>query len=194
MRDEPGPDTEGPGLLRSTPVFRGSVLDVRVDRVRYPDGSEGSLEIVRHRGAAAALPVFRPGEWPRGEEAAVVLIRQYRHATGGFLWELPAGKLDDGESPEHCAARELEEEVGLVAATLEPLGAIWTTPGFSDEVIHLFAALELAPGRQAHEAHEFIECHELPLAEALARVRSGEIRDAKTVVALLLAERFLRPE
>lgn len=166
------------------------MLDLNVERVRYPDGSEGRLEIVRHRGAAAALPMYRAGEWSGGPDAAVVLIRQHRHATGGVLWELPAGKLDDGEAPASCAARELEEETGIRAEHLHFLTTIWTTPGFSDERIHLFLGTGLKPGREALEAHEFIERHEMPLHEAVERVRSGEIDDAKTVIALLLAERL----
>ena len=182
------------GTLNARPVFRGRVLDLNVERVRFPDGSEGELEIVRHRGAAAALPLYRPGEWPGGPEPAVILIRQHRHATGGPLWELPAGKLDGGEAPESCAARELEEETGVRARTLRPLGTIWTTPGFTDERIHLFLATGLEDGTAALEAHEFIEQHEMSLQDALDLVDSGEIDDAKTMIALLLADRALAAE
>ena len=184
MRDDPG-------TIESRSVFRGRVLDLNIERVRFPDGSEGKLEIVRHRGAAAALPVFRAGEWSGGPEAAVVLIRQYRHATGGPVWELPAGKLDEGETPDFCAARELEEETGIRATELVPLTTIWTTPGFTDERIHLFLATGLEEGKESLEAHEFIERHEMSLREAVERVESGEIDDAKTMVALLLAERLI---
>ncbi|MCL7983632.1 MAG: NUDIX hydrolase [marine benthic group bacterium] len=184
MRDESG-------TIESRSVFRGRVLDLNVERVRYPDGSEGELEIVRHRGAAAALPVFRAGEWPRGPGPAVVLIRQHRHAAGGRLWELPAGKLDEGETAESCAARELEEETGIRAAEFVPLTTIWTTPGFTDERIHLFLAMGLEEGEESLEAHEFIERHEMTLREALERVDSGEIDDAKTMIALLLADRLI---
>ena len=179
------------GRIESRSVFHGSVLDVRLDRVRYPDGSEGRLEIVRHRGAAAVVPLWGPGESTETDGPAVVLIRQYRYATGGYLWELPAGKLDGGEDPAACAARELEEEVGLRADRLESLGSIWTTPGFSDEVIHLFLATGLRSGRRDLEAHEFIECHEVPLAEALAWIDEGRIRDAKTIAGLTMADRTL---
>jgi len=179
------------GTIESRSVFLGSVLDVRVDRVRYPDGSEGQLEIVRHRGAAAVVPLRRRGESTRSDDDAVILIRQYRYATGGYLWELPAGKLDGGEDPAACAARELEEEVGLRAGRLESLGSIWTTPGFSDEVIHLFVATGLRAGRRELEEHEFIECHEVPLAEALGWIGTGRIRDAKTIAGLMMAGRYL---
>ncbi len=179
------------GTIESRSVFRGRVLDLNVERVRFPDGSEGKLEIVRHRGAAAALPVFRAGEWSGGPEPAVVLIRQHRHATGGLIWELPAGKLDEGETPESCAARELQEETGIRATELTPLTTIWTTPGFTDERIHLFLATGLQEGKESLEAHEFIERHEMALHEAVERVEAGEIDDAKTVVALLLADRLI---
>jgi ADP-ribose pyrophosphatase len=181
------------GTIETRPVFRGRVVDQDHEHQGDPDGSEGRLEIVRHRGAAAALPLYRPGEWSGGPEAAVILIRQHRHATGGFLWELPAGKLDESESPEACAARELQEETGVQAAELRRLTTIWTTPGFSDERIHLFLATGLKPGQAALEAHEFIERHEMPLQEAVDLVRSGEIDDAKTMIALLLADRQLEP-
>ncbi|MDT8436706.1 MAG: NUDIX hydrolase [Gemmatimonadota bacterium] len=192
MNDEPpaGPGEE-PGAIESRSIFRGRLLDVRVDRVRFPDGSEGRMEVVRHGGAAAALPLHESGHATGRDAPAVTLIRQYRYATGGPLWEVPAGRLDPGEAPAHCAARELEEETGLRAGTLASLGTIWTTPGFTDEVVHLFLATELRPGRRAHERHEFIECHEMPLTEALEMIDRGEIADAKTVAALLLAARRL---
>lgn len=193
MSESRAQEADGPaGTVESRSVFQGSILDVRVDRVRFPDGSEGRLEVVRHRGAAAVVPLRRPGESGGTDRATVVLIRQYRYATGGYLWELPAGKLDGGEDPAACAARELEEEVGLRAGRLESLGSIWTTPGFSDEVIHLFAATGLRPGRRDLEAHEFIECHEVTLADALAWIDDGRIRDAKTIAGLMMAERHLR--
>jgi ADP-ribose pyrophosphatase len=182
---------DDPGTIESRSVFRGRVLDLNIELVRFPDGSEGKLEIVRHRGAAAVLPLFRAGEWSGGLEPAVVLIRQHRHATGGPVWELPAGKLDEGETPDSCAARELEEETGIRATELVPLTTIWTTPGFTDERIHLFLATGLEEGEESLEPHEFIERHEMTLQEAVERVESGEIDDAKTMVALLLAERLI---
>ena len=168
-------------------VYRGRVFDVELDRVRFPDGSVGELEIIRHPGAAAVLPLYRPGEWDGGDEAAVVLLRQFRYAAGGELWEVPAGKLEPGESPESCARRELEEEAGLRARELQPLTTVYTTPGFTDEVIHLFVAVGLEPGEMRHEESEFIERHAVPLERALGMVASGQIRDAKTICTLLCA-------
>lgn len=168
-------------------VYRGRVFDVELDRVRFPDGSVGELEMIRHPGAAAVLPLYRPGEWPRGDEAAVGLLRQFRYASGGELWEVPAGKLDREETPEACALRELEEEAGLRARELRRLTTVYTTPGFTDEVIHLFVAVGLEPGETRHETSEFIELHEVPLEQALEMVSSGEIRDAKTICTLLCA-------
>jgi ADP-ribose pyrophosphatase len=117
----------------------------------------------------------------------VLLVRQYRHAAGGFIYEVPAGKLD-GEPPEACAARELEEEAGVAAGRLQRLGSIVTTPGFSDEVIHLYLATDLRPARQQLEADEVLTVQKVPFATALAMCARGEIRDAKSMCALLLAE------
>lgn len=171
-------------------VYRGRVLNVDLDRVRFPDGSIGELEIIRHPGAAAVLPLYRAGEWPDVDGPAVVLLRQYRYAAGGHLWEVPAGKLDEGETPEACALRELEEEAGVRAEEVRPLIPILTTPGFTDERIHLFVALGLGPGTARHEDCEFIDRRVIALDRALDMVRSGEIRDAKTICALLYGARF----
>jgi ADP-ribose pyrophosphatase len=168
-------------------VFRGRVLDVREDTVRLPNGSEAVLEVVRHRGAAAVLPLYRPDECPAGTGPDVVLLKQYRYAAGSTLWEAPAGKLDDGESPESCARRELEEEAGVAADRMIPLMPLLTTPGFSDEQVYLFLATGLRDGRQELEEHEIIECHRMALATAVGMVESGEIVDAKTVCLVLLA-------
>ncbi len=121
--------------LGSREIYRGRTFNVDVDQVRLPNGKEVELELVHHRGAAAVVPVL--------DDGTVLLVRQYRYATGGWLLEIPAGKLDNGESPETCAGREAEEEVGYRPSKLEPLGWIWSTPGFADEKIWLFLATGL---------------------------------------------------
>jgi len=172
-------------------VYSGRILDVDLDRVRFPDGSIGELEMIRHPGAAAVVALDPPGSGGEPGQPIVTLLRQYRYAAGGFVWEVPAGKLDDGEPPERCALRELEEETGLRAGRLERLTTIYTTPGFTDEVIHLFLAWDLTPGNAGHEACEFIERHDIALARAVEMVVGGEITDGKTICALLLADRAL---
>lgn len=168
-------------------IHTGRVIDLDVDTVRYPDGSTGELEMIRHPGAAAVVPVLSD---PAGPDPTLLLIRQYRYATGGTLWEIPAGRLGPGEAPPDCARRELLEETGMRAGRMEPLTTIWTTPGFTDERIHLFWASELTPGPAAREADEFIELAPRPLSQVLAAIRDGEICDAKTVAAILLVAGF----
>lgn len=182
------------GQIGSRPVYHGKVLDVHLDRVRFPDGSEGELELIRHRGAVAVLPVYRAGERPGGTGPVAILLQQYRYAAGGVIWEVPAGKLDGGEEPEECALRELEEEAGVRARELRRLTTIFTTPGFTDEKIHLFLALGLSEGRSDPEVGEFIERREVPLSEALEMVASGAIVDSKTICALLYAVLFCGDE
>ena len=166
-------------VLERRTEYKGRVVHLQLERIRLPDGPECSLEIIRHQGAAAVLPVDGQGR--------VVLVRQYRHATGGWLLELPAGKLDPGEDPASCALRELEEETGWRAGKLEPMGWIWTTPGFCDERIWLFRATQLSAGRQALEEDEVLTLETLPLAEAVRMALDGDIADSKTVCALLRA-------
>lgn len=156
-------------------------VEVSHEHVRLPNGREVWLDIVHHPGAAAVVPF--------ASEDEVLLIRQYRHAAGGAILEVPAGKLDPGEEPLHCAARELQEEAGFRAGRLEVLGRIWTTPGFTDEVIHLFAAFELTPVDTRPEDDEVIEVIRVPLAAALDLVWRGELRDAKSALALIHAAR-----
>jgi ADP-ribose pyrophosphatase len=164
-------------------VYRGRIVHLTVERLTFPGGHQVDLEVVLHPGAAAVVPVDADGQ--------VLMVRQYRHATGGWLLEAPAGKLDAGEPPEACARREVEEETGHRPGRLEPLGWIWTTPGFSDERIWLYLATDLVPGRQGLEPDEWLEVVRLPLAEAAGMAAAGEITDAKTVCALLRAARRL---
>jgi ADP-ribose pyrophosphatase len=166
-------------------VYRGKIVDLGVEDAELPGGRRVTLEVVRHPGGAAAAALDDRGR--------VCLLRQYRHAAGGWLWEVPAGKLDPGESPLETARRELEEEAGVRARTWTPLGEIVTAPGFCDEVIHLYLARELAAAAPRPEVHEVLEIHWVAFDEALARAASGEIRDAKTVAALFRARGVLRP-
>jgi ADP-ribose pyrophosphatase len=176
-------------LLSSTRLHSGRIVSLDLDSVRFPDGSVGQLEILRHPGASAVVPFLDP---TRDADPRVLLIRQFRHAADGFIWEVPAGRLDAGESPEACAGRELEEETGMRARRLERIITIQTTPGFTDERIHLFLAEGLEPGAQQREADEFMELHTLRWSEVLRLAESGEIVDGKTLVSLLFVQCFLR--
>ena len=173
--------------LATRRLYAGRVLRLDVDTVRFPDGSTGELEMIRHPGAAAIVPCASD---PHGGDPAVLMLRQFRYAAGGALWEIPAGTLAPGESPEACARRELLEEAGVTAERLERLTSIYTTPGFTDEVIHLFMASGLVAGATAHERDEFIEVVSRPLSEVLTGIRDGEIRDAKTCLAILYMAEF----
>jgi ADP-ribose pyrophosphatase len=165
-------------------VYRGRVVDLGVERVQLPNGVETELEILRHAGAAAVVPVDAEGR--------VVLIRQYRHAAGGFLWEIPAGLLHEDEAPVACAQRELSEEAGLAAGRFDVLGAMLPTPGYSDERIHLFLGRDLHEAPMAREEDEVIHRIErMALVTALGMVRGGEIPDGKTALGLLLAAHAL---
>ena len=174
--------------LDSRRIYAGRVVRLDVDTVRFPDGSTGQLELIRHPGAAAIVPCASD---PPGADPTILLIRQYRYATGGQLWEIPAGTLDPGEEPEACARRELLEETGVTAARLERLTSIWTTPGFTTEVIHLYLATGLTAGEPSRERDEFIEVVPQPLSRVLELIRDGVIVDAKTVVAILYMAGFV---
>lgn len=178
-------------LVESTVVHDGRVVHLSVDTVRFPDGSVGRLELVRHRGAAAVLPVPGSREAP---DPDVLLLQQYRYAAGGVIYEVPAGIIEPGESWEQCALRELEEETGFRAGTLVELTTIHTTPGFTNEVIHLYAAFDLTEGTARSDEDEFLEVERMPLSKALELTRSGEITDAKSLVTILYAARFLLGE
>jgi ADP-ribose pyrophosphatase len=168
----------GARVLRHDRLYSGRILDLDVDEVREPGGVQGLREVVRQPGSVATLPVHADGR--------IDLVRQYRYPVDAHIWELPAGRLDHGETPEDGARRELEEEVGLRALSLEPLMVFWTTPGFCDEVMHLFRATDLQPVPPRPDEDEDIEVARFTLAEARAMMARGEIREAKTVLALLL--------
>jgi len=174
-------------VLSSRRIYDGKVLALDVDEVEEPGGVRATREVVRHRGSVAALPVHADGR--------LVLVSQYRHPVAARVWELPAGRLDPGETPEQGALRELEEEVGLRAGRLERLATYFTTPGFCDEVMHLFRASDLTEVPPRPEADERIEVRTVTFAEARQMLRSGELREGKTLIAVLLeSERRLREE
>ncbi|MBS0375616.1 MAG: NUDIX hydrolase [Proteobacteria bacterium] len=159
-------------------LYAGRVVTLDVVDVTLPNGHVATLEVVGHPGGAAVVAVDAAGR--------VCLLRQYRHVAGGWLWEIPAGKLD-GKSPDATARAELAEEAGVSARDWQPLGEILSSPGVFREVVHLYLARELSPVELAHEAAEVIEVTWVPFADALRRALDGEIRDAKTVVALVRA-------
>ena len=175
------------GRLTTRRAYSGRIVNLDLDRVRFPDGSEGELEMIRHPGASAVVPFLSD---PTGDDPIVLLIRQYRYAAEQFLYEIPAGRLDPGESPVDCARRELREETGCEAEHLDFLTTIYTTPGFTDERIHLFMATGLTAGDAQREHDEFIEMENMAVSQALRRIREGEISDGKTIVGLLYATGF----
>jgi ADP-ribose pyrophosphatase len=177
-----------PRSQRSTRrAYTGRIIDVDMDTVRFPDGSEGELEMVRHPGASAVVPFLSD---PGGADPQILLLRQFRYAADGYLYEIPAGRLDAGEAPAACAHRELAEETGCLADRMDHLFTMYTTPGFTDERIHLFMAIGLTQGAHHREADEFIELMPLPMSKALSMIEHGEIQDAKTALAILFAAGF----
>ena len=177
----------GSAKIGSERLYTGRIINVDMDRVRFPNGSTGELEMVRHPGAAAVLPFLSD---PFGDDPQILLLKQYRYAAEGFLYEIPAGKLDGDEDPLDCARRELKEETGCTAERVEPLLFMYTTPGFTDERIHIFMASGLTQGKSGKEKDEFIEVETVPLSRALTMVQAGEIPDGKTALALLYVAGF----
>jgi ADP-ribose pyrophosphatase len=176
------------GKRSGTRVYTGRVINLDVDLVEFPNGSTGELELFRHPGASAVVPFLSD---PTGDDPQILLIRQYRYAAGGYLYEIPAGRLDPGEDPATCAHRELREETGCTATTMRHLYTMYTTPGFTDERIHIFLATGLTQGEHAREADEFLTVEPVRLAKALEMVKSGEIDDGKTAVGILFAAGFV---
>ena len=170
--------------LDSRRVYSGRVISLDVDTVGFPNGVIGELEMIRHPGASAVVPLMGG---PAASDTRILLIRQYRYASGGYLYEIPAGRLDEGETPETCARRELQEETGYSATSLTLLTSFFTTPGFTDELIHVFLATGLARGTATPEPDEILETHEVALSTAVAMVAGGEIVDGKSIVGILLA-------
>jgi ADP-ribose pyrophosphatase len=165
------------GLVSRREIHNGRVVKLSVDTVKLPNGKQLDLEFVAHPGASAIVPLHA--------DDTVTLVRQYRYSAGGWIIEIPAGKLDNGEDPAVAAGRELVEECGLKAGKLESLGFIYATPGFCDEKIHLFLATELTETKQALEEDELLELKRVSLRDAVRMAVSGEIADGKSVSALL---------
>jgi ADP-ribose pyrophosphatase len=168
-----------PEILASTPIYQGRIFDVRVDDVRNGE-DEYKREVVIHRGSAVIVPVF--------EDNTIGMVRQYRHAAGEYLLEIPAGSLDKGEiSPEACAHRELEEEIGVVADTLEQIASFYVSPGFLTEKMFVYLATDLTKTEQNLEIDEILEVERHTFPEAFGLIRSGGILDAKTMLGLILS-------
>lgn len=160
-------------------IRKGRVFDMTVENVTFPNGFNADLEIIRHPGAAAIVPLT--------EDKKLLMLRQYRHAVGDFMWEIPAGTFDGAEDPLACARRELTEETGFAAARWDSLGAVTPVPGYSDEKIHLFLARDLSAASQDLDQDEVLEVHTVALDQVVAMILRGEIHDAKTITAIFLA-------
>lgn len=187
MRSPEKPRTVEPGQLAHRRVHTGRIITLDTDTVRFPDGSVADMDMVHHPGASAIVPFLSD---PTNEDPQILLLKQYRYAAGQYLYEIPAGRLDAGEAPRDCAIRELKEETGCAAERMDFLTTIFTTPGFSDERIHLFLATGLTRGNTQHEADEFMTVETVTLSHALRLIEKGEISDAKTALGLLYAAGF----
>jgi ADP-ribose pyrophosphatase len=176
-----------PGRIRSRRVHTGKIITLDTDTVRFPDGSVGEMDMIRHPGASAIVPFVSDAT---SDDPQLLLIRQYRYAADQYLYEIPAGRLDPGEDPHDCARRELREETGCTAQGIDFLFTMYTTPGFTDERIHLFMATGLERGETAHEADEFMTIETVTLSHALRMIQEGEIKDAKTALGILFAAGF----
>jgi ADP-ribose pyrophosphatase len=169
-------------VLGSETIYDGRIVHLRVDTVRLPDGRESMREIVGHKGAVCIVPIH---------DNSVLMVRQFRLAAGGTLLEIPAGTLEEGEEPDACAARELEEETGYQAGTLRPMFQAYLAPGYSTERIHAYLATDLTPVSAHTDADENVELVSVPIAQIGGRVLNGEFQDAKTIASLLVALRLL---
>ena len=179
--------TVEPGKVKSERVYTGRIIAVDRDTVRFPDGSVGDLDIIRHPGASAIVPFLSD---PQGDDPQLLLLKQYRYAAEEYLYEIPAGRLDPHEDPRDCAIRELREETGCSATNIEFLFTMFTTPGFTDERIHVFMAAGLEQGKAQREADEFMTVETVTLSRALRLIQDGQIKDAKTALGILFAAGF----
>lgn len=170
-------------VIEKTLLHQGRVFKLIREKIALPNGTTVDLDIIRHPGAAAMVPLK--------DDGSLVMVRQYRHAIGDYIWEIPAGTLDPGESPLKCAKRELIEEIGYSAECWEELGAIIPVPGYSDEKIHIFLARELHIAHQNLDPDEILDVREIPFHQAFDMIDTAEIRDSKTIASLFLAKRRL---
>ena len=170
-------------LLGSELIYSGRIFTIRRDEVRLPDGKTARLDILKHPGAATMVPVDGEGR--------VWFVQQYRHAAGKVLLELPAGTLNAGEAPEVCAAREVREEIGMAAGKLQYLGGFYNAPGYSTEYLHIYLATDLYPDPAPHDEDEFLAIEKIPFADALSMAGDGRIQDAKSIAALLMAQKHV---
>lgn len=175
------------GTVSSRNIFTGRVVTLNVDQVRFPDGRVGEQEIIRHTGASVVVPFLSD---PHGGDPQLLLVKQYRYAANKDLYELPAGRPNPGETPEQCAARELREETGCIAEHLEPILSGYTTPGFTDEKLHLFVAYGITRTETEFDPDEYVEAFPVTMSKALEMVRSGEIEDMKTSLGILFVAGF----
>lgn len=173
-------------LVASREIYRGKILTLTVDTVHLPDGREAVREVVHHNGAVGMVALDERGQ--------VLLVRQWRHAPGVALLEIPAGAISRGEQVEDCVRRELAEEIGFIPHRVEKITTLYTAPGYVGEAIHLYLVRDLVPQYAEGDEDEILQVVALPLAEALAACRDGRICDGKTISALLLARELLAEE
>ncbi|MDP4094434.1 MAG: NUDIX hydrolase [Bacillota bacterium] len=167
-------------------IYTGGIIELDVLEVELPDGNISKRDIVSHPGAAVVIPISSDGE--------IYMVRQYRKPIERITLEIPAGKLDPGEEPLDCAKRELMEETGLTAKHMKHLTSIHSTPGFSNEILHMYAAVDLKEGQPDADPDEFISCEKLPVKQLIQMVMTNQITDAKTIIGILLAEKIIKGE
>jgi len=163
-------------FVKNKKHVRGRAVDFRIDEIRLPNGKTATREYLDHPGAVAVVAVTG---------GKVLMVRQWRHPVAQATWEIPAGKLDKRETPLACVKRELEEETGYTAGRIRPLLSYWPTAAFANEVIHIFVAENLKPGKANPDEDEFLSCEAWPLKKLYGEIRKGRIRDSKTLIALL---------
>ncbi|KNY25037.1 NUDIX domain-containing protein [Pseudobacteroides cellulosolvens] len=165
-------------------TYKGSIIDVETLEVLLPDGKKATRDVVLHPGASVVIPISDNGE--------IYMVRQYRKPIERTTIELPAGKLDAGEDPKVCAVRELSEETGLVAENVKHLISIHSTPGFSNEVLHLYVAIGLKEGEAHSDEDEFVDCEKYEIKKLIDMILNHEITDAKTIIGILMADRIIK--